>query len=921
MDTAAQIAALQQQILQMQASMAASSNAKAITTIVKPPESALMASAAAVPIGNAGLGRAASQQAQPLVQQTGTMTFMSATQSTNNLIQSQQQQQLQQQQPVVASIHVGNKALTPNDISPQFATTEEDRVKRIQSLSIDEDEDEITPGINLDSNRDAVVLQSSENAVTSTMTPTMPVGVGKIESHVAETADGGIEKVLSPSLLDQAQPEGPDGDKGDLALGKSVEPKPVDQPNETIDQDVRTGGTTVGNLRGTGLPLSSTSAPPMELEGGIVIGPKSMGAFVESVQSCRESTKIVFLGDTTLAKLRQQPTAMDLLNVYGTANLAVEGYTVEQMDEFLRKVEIHNLAHTHSLVVMIGAENLGSQEKADTVFEKVVAFVETIRQKFDTGTKIYLLTILPRDSPGLNRAINSVNTRLTNKYKAYGMVKVVDLTSRFFDAAKGTLVTSLYSGNNYHINNDGYTVIMELLLPLLVDVPKLTTSDSPICDMSILDTFAVSPSAKKDTVDLASDEATPEALAAAKASGSVTSGGTTPVVTVTSNVPDVPTAQPTGGIIKLATRENPDRPDGTSVKPVLHKRHAEFEPEVLANLATYTEKTKLMLFGDSVFHKFGNVNLMPDYAPINLASPSFHTEHVIMRISNLNLLPMRKVPVVALMVGGFNIGSKDSPEEVFQGILGVIKELKITFSRHTKIVVFSILPRNSLKLNTDIRSVNSALVAASDMPNSGFNFVDLTNRFVDENTLAIEEKMFEPDKFTPSSEAMTLIKDVLVNVINEAIAEAAATPPPTLAPTQAPSMQVTMSSSTDSFVDQASQTQSSVDQGTKEASSSVASTAASDALSTSSSSSSLHDHDYHNQPEGDRERPSEHVIPEPGVVDGDEIVDGRVVKGKVRHKLTTLQYLKYQALKYMPFLKTVMDSPTSHKTIVPMESS
>ena len=117
------------------------------------------------------------------------------------------------------------------------------------------------------------------------------------------------------------------------------------------------------------------TAQPIELQGGIIIGPKSMGAFVDSVQNCRESTKIVFLGDTTLAKLRQQPAAMDLLNAYGSVNLAIEGYTVEQMDEFLRKVELHNIAHTHSVVVMIGAENLGAQEKADSVYEKIVFWI------------------------------------------------------------------------------------------------------------------------------------------------------------------------------------------------------------------------------------------------------------------------------------------------------------------------------------------------------------------------------------------------------------------------------------------------------------------------------------------------------------------------------------------------------------------
>ena len=943
-DQMAQIAALQQQILQMQASMTSKSTAAGA---VKPPESALMASAAAAPIGRAGLSTATAQipqQQQQQLQQPAAMMSLPMT-STQAVVPAQQQ-------PIAATIHIGNKALTPNDISPQFAVTEQERVQRIENLSIDEDEDEITPGINLgpmagsssvspSSSSGATIASlspppsypsASANVATSTTTattatttttnaPRMPIGIGKVDSHVGETADTGGENLVTQMLTDMAQPEEPGGDKSDASLGRSAEPRPSEQPDETIAQDVQTGGNT-GNLRGSNnLSYSSTSAPPLELEGGVVIGPKSMGAFVESIQSCRESTKIVFLGDTTMAKLRQQPTAMDLLNAYGTANLAVEGYTIEQQDEFLRKLELHNLAHTHSVVVMVGAENLGAQEKADTVFDKIVAFVETVRQRFDTGTKLYLLTVLPRDSPGLNRAINSVNTRLNNKYKAYGMVKVIDLTSKFFDAAKGTLITSLYSGNNYHINKDGYTVIMELLLPMLGDVPKLATSESPICDMSILDTFAVSPTAKKDAVDLASDEATPAALAAAKAdsssgvTGGVT-GGVTAATAVT-GVPGAPTAQPTGGIIKLEQRVNPDRADGTSVKPVLHKRHAEFEPEILANLATYnSERTKLMLFGDSVFHKFGNLNLMPEFAPVNLASPSFHTEHVIMRITNLNLLPMRKVPVVALMVGGFNIGSKDSPEEVLQGILGVIKELKITFSRHTKIVVFSILPRNSLKLNTDIRSVNSALVAASDMTNSGFNFVDLTNRFVDENTMAIEEKMFEADKFSPSAEAMSLFKEVLVGVVEEAVAEAAATAPPTLAPTQAPTepLSAPVATAPDSSPLQFDSTTPSVVQGTD-----ATTTIVDGASSTSSSRSSLHDHDNHdhNQPEVDRERPAEHVMTEPGEVDGEEIVGGKVVRGKVRHKLTTLQYLKYQAIKYMPFLKTVLDSPTSHETIVP----
>merc|ERR1719440_1901534 len=117
----AQIAALQQQILQMQASMTSKSTAAGA---VKPPESALMASAAAAPIGRAGLSTATAQipqQQQQQLQQPAAMMSSPMT-STQAVVPAQQQS-------IAATIHIGNKALTPNDISPQFAVTEQERVQ------------------------------------------------------------------------------------------------------------------------------------------------------------------------------------------------------------------------------------------------------------------------------------------------------------------------------------------------------------------------------------------------------------------------------------------------------------------------------------------------------------------------------------------------------------------------------------------------------------------------------------------------------------------------------------------------------------------------------------------------------------------------------------------------------------------------
>jgi len=161
------------------------------------------------------------------------------------------------------------------------------------------------------------------------------------------------------------------------------------------------------------------------------VGRKSKEAFTKALETCPDTTRIVFLGDTTFAKLRQQPAAMEALHDYGTANIAIEGYQVEMMDEFIRRINLHNLAQASLAVIMIGAENIAKLEKSDSVFDKLVGFVDTVRQKFDAGTKIIILSILPRDSPGLNRAIATVNTRLINKYKAYSMVRELLVKNNF----------------------------------------------------------------------------------------------------------------------------------------------------------------------------------------------------------------------------------------------------------------------------------------------------------------------------------------------------------------------------------------------------------------------------------------------------------------------------------------------------------
>lgn len=290
---------------------------------------------------------------------------------------------------------------------------------------------------------------------------------------------------------------------------------------------------------------------------------------------------------------------------------------------------------------------------------------------------------------------------------------------------------------------------MQKLMTVLRDVPKLDAGSSSICDLSILDTFGVVSG---------SSIGTPRPSVAPSYAP----------VPLPTNEPIVsPTPVPSN--YHLTSRDNPGRPDSTTVTPVPHKRHAEFEPEIIVELARYNANTRIILYGDSVFYKVGISNILGDYNAVNLASPGFFIENLLHRMGDPGQSQLKDVPVVAIMIGGFNVGARDCPEAVANGLKAIVKLAKSKFSESTKIVLFSILPRNSKLLNTDIFEINHALSYFADQPDLDFYFVDVTNRFWDAKSGALVNNMFEADKFTLSTDGLALLKKLLDQIINQPV--------------------------------------------------------------------------------------------------------------------------------------------------------
>lgn len=220
-----------------------------------------------------------------------------------------------------------------------------------------------------------------------------------------------------------------------------------------------------------------------------------------AIERCGENIKIVFIGDTIMAKMRSQTRAQVAIRDIPSAILGVEGFHIEQMNDFFNNLDIKSLAQASLVVINIGSDNIGSQDTQSSVFEKITEFVETVRSKFQAAAKIVIVGILPRDQILLNKEAYTANSRLAVKYKKYEMVKFLDLTQKFIksDAAFDFLKSDLYTSNGVNINAAGYKVVIDSLGPYIKDIVATDRLGKPglesaigttVCDLSILDTYA-----------------------------------------------------------------------------------------------------------------------------------------------------------------------------------------------------------------------------------------------------------------------------------------------------------------------------------------------------------------------------------------------------------------------------------------------
>lgn len=140
------------------------------------------------------------------------------------------------------------------------------------------------------------------------------------------------------------------------------------------------------------------------------------------------------------------------------------------------------------------------------------------------------------------------------------------------------------------------------------------------------------------------------------------------------------------------------------------------------------------------------------YHALNLAIPGEHTENLLYRLQNTDLSDIKDAQVVAILIGTLNIGAKDSPESVKNGISAIVDQSRKIFQPNTTIAVVSILPRFSTRLNIAINSTNALLGQMYANKGNHVQFIDMTSQFVEpSNPSGLHEQFYMPDLLHPST--------------------------------------------------------------------------------------------------------------------------------------------------------------------------
>ena len=177
--------------------------------------------------------------------------------------------------------------------------------------------------------------------------------------------------------------------------------------------------------------------------------------------------EVVLIGDSILSHIQRDGELWEQFSRhYRALNLGSPG---DRTEHVLFRLDVDSIisplvTEARAVVVMIGANNVGIGDNADSVFRGIKAVTEKVRKKFSSA-QVIVLGMLPRASQALTSIISLVNKRLETQYMGAKNVHFVNLFDQF--STNGKASEKMFMPDHVHPSKAGYMKIIDTIVPIL----------------------------------------------------------------------------------------------------------------------------------------------------------------------------------------------------------------------------------------------------------------------------------------------------------------------------------------------------------------------------------------------------------------------------------------------------------------------
>tara|TARA_A100001015_G_C15013866_1_gene724527 strand:- start:360 stop:1586 length:1227 start_codon:yes stop_codon:yes gene_type:complete len=177
--------------------------------------------------------------------------------------------------------------------------------------------------------------------------------------------------------------------------------------------------------------------------------------------------EVVLIGDSILSHIQRDGELWEQFSRhYRAMNLGSPG---DRTEHVLFRLDVDSIispvvTEARAVVVMIGANNVGIGDSAESVFNGIKAVTDKVRSKFSSA-QVIVLGMLPRASHALTSVISTVNKRLELHYMGAKNVHFVNLFDQF--SSNGRASEKMFMPDHVHPSKAGYMKIIDSIVPIL----------------------------------------------------------------------------------------------------------------------------------------------------------------------------------------------------------------------------------------------------------------------------------------------------------------------------------------------------------------------------------------------------------------------------------------------------------------------